>query len=134
MNIVRSAIPILLAAGLAGSAAADPAKPPPSNTSLPNGQCIDTTMSDNWEALDDHTLLVRVVGRAYRVTTSRCPSLASPLPRITTVMRGGSRICDIHDAQLYVANSGDVISTPCFMESIEPITLEAARALEKQKR
>jgi len=131
----RAATPLLLAAVLlAGPAAAQPDKTPSPPTSLPGGQCIDTTLSNNWEPLDDHTLLLRSVGRAFRVTTSKCQSLASPLPRITTVMRGGSRICDIHDAQLYVANSGDIISTPCFMQSIEPITLDQARALEKSQK
>ncbi|MGC1303433.1 MAG: DUF6491 family protein [Caulobacteraceae bacterium] len=138
MALFRLALPLLLAALLTAPAAADPAKPDAAKSgsvgkSLPMNQCIDTTFSNSWEPLDDHTLLVRTLGHAYRVTTSTCQSLAGPVPRITTVMRGGSRICSPTDAQLYVSDGG-VISTPCFMQSIEPLTLDEAKALEKSKR
>jgi Family of unknown function (DUF6491) len=135
VSLARAAASILIAALLASPAlAADPAKSDAPGKTLPRGKCIDTTFSNNWEPLDDHTLLVRTLGQAYRVTTSQCQSLAGPSPRITTVMRGGSSICSPVDADLYVSNDGDVISTPCLMQSIEPITPEQAKTLEQQSR
>jgi hypothetical protein len=133
MNLVRAATSLSLLLLLAGSARADDAAK--SRPRLPAGQCIDTTTSAiNWVPIDDHTLLVRTVGRAFRITTAQCQSLAGPLPRITTVMRGGTSICDPTDAQLYVSSTGSGISLPCFMQSIEAITPDQARALEKSRR
>jgi hypothetical protein len=119
-----------LAALFAGPAAAAGAPRSP-----PLAQCIDTTdQTSNWIPIDDHTILVRTLGHAYRVTTSTCQNLASPMPRITKVIESGSRICSPLDARLYVSNGGDIIPTPCLMQSIDPITLDEAKALEKKAR
>ncbi len=122
---------LILAVLIAGPAAAagGPAK------SLPLAQCIDTTdQTSNWIPIDDHTILVRTLGHAYRVTTSKCQSLTSPMVQITKVIEAGSRICSPMDARLYVSNSGDLIPTPCLMQSIDPLTQDEAKALEKRAR
>jgi hypothetical protein len=132
MTLMRAATSLSLLILFAGPAQA--ADDGPARARLPAGQCIDTTSVTNWVPIDDHTLVVRSVGRAFRVTTAQCQSLAGPLPRITTVMRGGTSICDPTDAQLYVSSTGSSISLPCFMQSIEAITPDQARALEKSRR
>jgi hypothetical protein len=132
MTLMRAATSLSLLILFAGPALAADAGP--TRARLPAGQCIDTTSVTNWVPIDDHTLVVRSVGRAFRVTTAQCQSLAGPLPRITTVMRGGTSICDPTDAQLYVSSTGSSISLPCFMQSIEAITPDQARALEKARR
>jgi hypothetical protein len=121
-----AALLAIAAPAVAGSAAEPGARP--------HAACIDATSSGNWEPIDDHTLLARSHGDRFKVTTATCPDLARPLPRITTVLPGGSMICGPHDARLYVSQAGDVINTPCFMEKIEPITEAEAKALEKRAR
>jgi hypothetical protein len=43
---------------------------------------------------------------------------------------GGSQICSPHDLQLSVGDSADRIPTPCFVQSITPLTPDQARAIE----
>jgi hypothetical protein len=93
--------------------------------------CIDTTMGPNWVALNDHTILVDAGRDAFKVTTNVCPHLADALPRISTVIRGGTSICGPHDVQLYVSDSADRGPVPCFVQSIEPISLDQARDLRR---
>jgi len=95
--------------------------------------CIDADNSTSWAPHDDHTILVRSGWRPFRVTTNTCPSLADPQARITKEIHGGSQICSPRDVRLYVARSGESISTPCFIKSITPLTQEEARALEKRR-
>jgi hypothetical protein len=96
--------------------------------------CIDTTMGPNWIALNDHTILVDAGRDAFKVTTNVCPHLADALPRINTVIRGGTSICGPHDVQLFVSDSADRGPVPCFVQSIEPISLDQARALRRAHR
>jgi hypothetical protein len=117
----------------AGVAAAQP-EPPATRTGPTNLRaCIDAT-SATWTPYDDHTILVRSNGRAFLVTTNRCPRLADPLPRLITRLMGGSQICSPRDVRLSVADSADTIPVPCFIQSIAPMTEEQARALERQRR
>jgi hypothetical protein len=98
------------------------------------GACIDADNSTHWAPHDDHTILVWSGRRPFKVTTNTCPSLADPLARITKEIHGGSQICSPRDVRLYVARSGQSISTPCFIQSITPLTPEEARAIEARRR
>lgn len=107
----------------------------PSIAQAPSGglrACIDAAGA-SWTPYDDHTILVRSNGRPFLVTTNRCPRLAGPTPRIITKMQGGISICSPHDVWLSVGD-GAGIPTPCFVQSIAPITEEQARALEHRSR
>ena len=97
--------------------------------------CVDTpSQGGSWTPLDDHTILAWSGPRAFRITTNVCPRLADPLPRLTTVVRGGNTICSPHDVKLYVSDSADRRGTPCFVQSITPMSLEDAKALERAHR
>ena len=122
----------IVAAAVALSAAA-PEPPAQRSGAATLISCIDQT-SASWTAYDDHTILVRDGARAFQITTNRCPRLADPLPRISVILEGGSTICSPRDVRLQVSDSADSIPTPCFPQSITPLTLEQARALEARKR
>jgi hypothetical protein len=96
--------------------------------------CVDPPSANtSWTPYDDHTILVRSGSRSYQVTTSRCPRLADPLPKIITKVLGGSTICSPHDVRLYVGDSAESIPTPCFIQSITPLTEDQAKAIEQQR-
>lgn len=105
-------------------------------TSAPSqaGACIDAGDRTTWAPQDDHTILVRSGRRSFRVTTNTCPALADPLARITRELQGGAPICRPRDMRLYVARSGDPISTPCVIQSITPLSDEEASALRTRRR
>jgi hypothetical protein len=125
----------VLGAGLASYATAQTAERPALRTGGSSLKtCIETTFGASWTAYNDHTILVRSGRNAFRVTTNRCPHLADPLPRISTVLRGGSSICSPQDVRLYVSDSADTAPVPCFIQSIAPVTEADARALEKTRR
>jgi hypothetical protein len=95
----------------------------------PARDCIGPSSGVNWTAHGDNTIVVRSGARAWRVTTGACPRLNDPLVRIVVEPSGGTPICTPKDARLYVA-SPDGIRTPCFIQSITPLTPDEARALE----
>ncbi len=132
--LIRSMLTVVPALGLVvalSAAAPEPSTGRSDAASLRS--CIDQT-SASWTPYDDHTILVREGARAFQVTTNRCPRLADPLPRITVILAGGSLICSPRDVRLQVSDSADSIPTPCFPQSITPLTQEQARALETRKR
>ena len=122
---MRFAAPFLLA--LAGCSAPVGAPPPPAQTA---GACFDQDQATSWVPMDDRTILVRDGSRSFRVTTNSCPRLKDPLVRITRVLPGGSRICGRQDVRLYLSDYPDSIPTPCFIQAIEPLSEDQARALE----
>jgi hypothetical protein len=97
--------------------------------------CIDNQETANWIALDEQTLLVRSAGRAWRVNTNRCPRIDDPLVRLTRVLPGGgTRICSRSDVRLYVSEGAAQIPVPCYVQSIQPLSLPEATALEASGR
>jgi hypothetical protein len=138
MQRQRSRVLDLLAAAsvlVFASAATASAEPPADRGSSSSLRaCIDPPSSDtSWTPYDDHTILVRSGRQAFRITTNRCPSLADPLPRITTKVYGGSQICSPHDVQLFVSGGGESIPVPCFIQSITPLSEDQAKALERRR-
>ncbi len=132
--LIRSILAFGPLLGLAVTLSAAAPEPPAGRSDAASlRSCIDQT-SASWTPYDDHTILVRNGVRAFEVTTNRCPRLADPLPRITVILAGGSLICSPRDVRLQVSDSADSISTPCFPQSITPLTQEQAHALETRKR
>ena len=137
MNRHSARLPLLAAAlvSLASAAAAQPAGPIATRSNnVQLRSCIDTSFSPIWRPVNDHTIMVEVGARTFRVTTNQCPTLTAPLPRISTRVRGGSMICSPKDVQLFVSEHGDAAAAPCFVQSIEPLTLEQARAFDRMHR
>ena len=133
MNRLPVRLPLLIvAASLAGAALAQP--PATRTNRVELRSCIDTSVRPIWRPVNDHTIIVEVGARTFRVTTNQCPTLTAPLPRISTRVRGGTMICSPKDVQLFVSEHGDAASAPCFVQSIEPLTLEQARALDRMHR
>ena len=136
MTPQRAIVPLSLGCALVFAAVAAAAPEPPvgrsDTASLKN--CIEPTFTSSWTPYDDHTILVRSGGHTFRVTTNRCPRLADPLARITTEMTGGSSICSPHDVHLFVSDSADSIPSPCFVQSITPLSEDQAKALEATRR
>ena len=118
----------------AAVAAASPEPPAGRGDASSLRNCIDSTFTTSWTPYDDHTILVRSGGRTFRVTTNRCPRLADPLARITTEVEGGTSICSPHDVHLSVSDSADSIPTPCFVQSITPLSEAQAKALVASRR
>ena len=129
----RAIILLALGCALAGAAAAAPEPPAGRGEPASLRACIDPTFTSSWTPYDDHTILVRSGGHAFRVTTNRCPRLADPLPRISTEVMGGSSICSPHDVHLSVSDSADSIPTPCFIQSITPLSEDQAKVLEARR-
>jgi hypothetical protein len=133
-----AALPAIALAGLlcAGSVASAAGSEPPADRGDARSlrSCIDASSTWSWTPYDDHTILVRSAGRAFKVVTNRCPRLADPLPIIVTKILGGSQICGPHDVQLMVGDSADRNPTPCFVQSITPLTAEEAKAIEATRR
>ncbi|MBW3558338.1 MAG: hypothetical protein KY449_01025 [Proteobacteria bacterium] len=86
---------------------------------------------NSWTPYDERTILVRSAGRAFRVTTNRCPRLGDPLARVSRVLPGGSSICSPRDVRLYVSDFGNPNPLPCLVESIELLTPEQAEAMDR---
>jgi hypothetical protein len=129
-------LPLAAACALALSAVSAAAAPEASTNrddtrSLRN--CIEATSTTSWTPYDDHTILVWSSGRAFQVTTNRCPRLADPLARLTKKISGGTSICSPHDVQLFVSDSADSIPSPCFIQSITPLTKDEAKAIESRR-
>lgn len=118
---------------LAAAASATAVHAAPASHEAPR-RCIDTTFNPDWTPIDDHTILVQSGGSAFKVTTATCAPLTDPLPRISTVLPGGSEICGPRDARLYVSRTPENIPIPCFMQKVEPITAAQAKALEGSHR
>ena len=126
-------LPLLALA--AAACAAPPVAPGPSAThaALSPRACIDQNAATHWVPINENTILVRSGPRSFRVSTNTCQSLRDPLVRITRVLPGGSRICGRQDVRLYLSDGGN-IPTPCFVQGIEPLSEEQARALETSGR
>jgi hypothetical protein len=123
----------IISLALATTAAAQPQGSEPAATRQGGKslrQCINTTFTTSWTPYDDTTILVDSGGRQFLVKTNRCSGLTSILPRIDTVMNGGSSICSPTDVQLYVSDSG-IVRMPCFIQSIQPLTADEARAFRE---
>lgn len=108
------------------AAAAAAAQPPPR-------ACLETSPTPiGWTPVDDHTLVARSGAKSFKVTTAACPALRDPLPRITLVLGGASTICNPRDARLFVSH--DALSpTPCFMQTLEPITPDQEKTLLRRR-
>ncbi len=114
----------LVAASVAHAAVSDGAPP--------LRQCIDPSSTSSWTAYDDHTILVRSIGRSFLVRTGACPRLAAPLTHITVAPSGGL-ICGPHDVRLYVSDSSDSIPLACNAESITALTQDEVTALRTRQ-
>ena len=125
---------LLLALAAAAAACAAPPAHPPGAPAASARACFDHNFATQWMPYDERTILVREGARAFRVTTHNCPRLKDPLVRITRVLPGGSRICGRQDVRLYLSDYPDSIPTPCFIQSIEAIPEDQARALETARR
>jgi hypothetical protein len=137
MKTRSTTIPPFLAAAcalaLAGGAIAAPEPPANRGDATSLRSCIDPQYASSWTPYDDHTILVHSGRQVFQITTNRCPRLADPLARIDTKVLGGSSICSPHDVQLSVADSADTMPSPCFVQSITPLTQEQARAIESRR-
>jgi hypothetical protein len=124
-RVLLASAGIALAAGLAGASSAQ--QPPKS-------ECIGSSYSSSWVGYDDHTILARSNGRTFLVTTDACPRLAAPMTHITVVPLDSGRICEPHDARLYVTDNSDQIRIPCYIQSIRLLAADEAKAIESKKR
>ena len=110
----------ILASVLAGAATAQ--------SEAPAQRCIGSPSDVSWAPVDDHTIVASAGSRSFRVTTNQCPRLREPLAHVVVVQEAAGQICGPHDVRLYVSGA-DRIPTPCFIQSITPLTRDEARAL-----
>ncbi|WP_126423572.1 hypothetical protein [Asticcacaulis excentricus] len=124
-----------MAAGLVGglmamafipmnSQAEDVKKAPPRCV---NGPGIDTTV------LDQETILAEGAGRGgVLIKVDGCR--LTPFDILVFEYRGSVQICDPLDVQLSVRQSGvGGFKTPCFVQSVTPVSAEEVKTLRKQK-
>ncbi len=120
---MKTILPTLLFALVAGVGAAHAAESAPARSPLPAGDCIDTTQINEWHIVDDRTAIVRTGPKRYLVTLqSACPRLGTPPPGLifranpsnAVVNRG--RIC---------GEVGETVHSryqpPCAIESVSKI-------------
>ncbi|WP_298333342.1 hypothetical protein [Asticcacaulis sp.] len=116
----------LLAMGVlpVSSQAEDGKKTPPRCV---NGPGIDTTV------LDQETILAEGAGRGgVLIKVDGCR--LTPYDILVFEYRGSVQICDPLDVQLSVRQSGDGgFKTPCFVQSVTPVSAEEVKTLRKQK-
>jgi hypothetical protein len=124
----RLLLPLLCAAATSLTAGSGPSFAQPQ--APPLRDCIGSSNGASWTPMDDHSIVARSDGRAYLVTTGRCPRLTQPLARIVVESNGGGPICNPHDVRLYVSGP-DRIRTPCFIQSIRPLSPDEAKALRR---
>ncbi|BBF81939.1 hypothetical protein EM6_2555 [Asticcacaulis excentricus] len=126
---------MIVAAGLVGglmamafipmnSQAEDVKKAPPRCV---NGPGIDTTV------LDQETILAEGAGRGgVLIKVDGCR--LTPFDILVFEYRGSVQICDPLDVQLSVRQSGvGGFKTPCFVQSVTPVSAEEVKTLRKQK-
>jgi|GEM_PF-2583055 len=82
--------------------------------------------------LDEETLLAKGSGRGgVLIKVNGCR--LTPYDILVFEYHGSQQICDPLDVQLSVRDSFSPIRSPCFIQSVTPVSPEEARALEKQK-
>lgn len=91
-----------------------------------NGPGIDTTV------LDQETLLAEGAGRGgVLIKVDGCR--LTPYDVLVFEYRGSVQICDPLDVQLSVRQSGGGnFKTPCFVQSVTPVSAEEVKVLRKQ--
>ncbi|UDF04965.1 hypothetical protein [Asticcacaulis sp. AND118] len=92
-----------------------------------NGPGIDTTV------LDEETVLAEGAGRGgVLIKVDGCR--LTPYDILVFEYRGSVQICDPIDVQLSVrANGMGHFKTPCFVQSVTPVSAEEAKGLRKQE-
>jgi len=99
------------------------------------GKCFLIPQFQNWKALDDHTMYIRVnMNHYYRIDMAgRCSSLAWPDAHLITHWRGTSSVCSALDWDLKVEQSQPGgIAEPCIVKTMTPLTATEAAAIPKK--
>ena len=117
---------MIAAIAFATALAALPAK-------LDRATCFDPVrgFDTHFEPINDHTILVRSQGRAFRLTTTPSFRLAGPSPILVSEIRGPSEVCRPVDLDLRVTDSGGGFGEPIIVQAIDRITLDEAKALSR---
>lgn len=118
--------PLLLAALLAAPA-------PPARL----GDCIQVSPAGQTQyvGVDDRTIVVRSLGRAWKLTTTPSSFITDPSAVFVNVVRGPSSLCSPLDFQLSVATPpGLAFRTPLIVQDFRPIPLAEAKALTERRR
>lgn len=115
-------IAFALAAALAAAPAAD------------RNSCVFVGPVDDaqYTGVDDHTIVIRSRGRAWRATTTRSSLITDPFAVFVNVVRGPSQLCTPLDFQLSVAVPPGAIRTPLIVQDFRPIPPAEAEALTRR--
>jgi hypothetical protein len=122
----------MIAALLLAAALAAPA-PAPARAD----QCIQISPGNQAQyiGVDDHTIVVRGLGRAWKLTTTRSSLITDPTASFINVVRGPSLLCKPIDFQLSVASRPiGAFQTPLIVQDFHPITVAEADALTGRNR
>jgi hypothetical protein len=115
------------------------AQPAPGATSKPapaENQCFPISSFENWRALDNKTMYLRVnVNEYFRIDMSgECPELTYPDAHLITVWRGSSEVCGPLDWDLKVADGSGPgsFAVPCIVKGQTRLSPAEAAAIPKK--
>ena len=124
----------LLAGGLIVTACASTA---PATGDQPSAQaratpkCLDGRNIGRKHVVDDHTLLVYdSFGNPYKMDIGGPCKSMTDFSQIGFEFNGSNQICQAHDAMILRSENGER-PVKCLINSVEPITREAAALLDK---
>jgi hypothetical protein len=106
-----------------GDKAATPARATP--------KCLDGRNIGRKHVVDDHTLLVYdSFGNPYKMDIGGPCKSMTDFSQIGFEFNGSNQICQAHDAKILRSENGER-PVSCLINSVEPITREAAKLLDK---
>ena len=140
-RLATQAASIAWVVSLAASAAAQP--PGPAQSPKPavqkprtGDQCFYITQFQQWRAVDDKTIYIRVnLNDYYRLDMAgSCPELTYPDPHLITRSMGPDTVCSAVDWDLRVADGtgpGSIV-VPCIVKDMTKLTKAEADAIPKK--
>lgn len=121
----------MITAALLAAALAAPAPP----AAPARRDCLYTARNSvEYTAVDDRTIVVTDLGRAWRLTVTPASQLLDPASIIVNVVRGPYTLCRPIDFQLSVVTQPIAFRTPLIVRRFDSIPLAEAKALLKARR
>jgi hypothetical protein len=94
-------------------------------------KCLDGRNIGRKHVVDDHTLLVYdSFGNPYKMDIGGPCKSMTDFSQIGFEFNGSNQICQAHDAMILRSENGER-PVKCLINSVEPITREAAKLLDK---
>ncbi len=100
--------------------------------SVPLKQCVHSSNLQT-EILDQSTILATGTGRGGVVLDVKGCRL-HPSDVLVFEYRGSNQICGPMDVQISVRDTASGMTTPCFIQTVKPVTRDEAKALSTQKK